>query len=115
MTGVECPRPGISTFHATLAVSLHFTGGVPAATPFPDGPRHCGQCALDGARCCAAIVRTESATARTVAAWIRHDFIFHPYNERWTFTTEERSFSVVEILRCRYLASTMTVTDDPRL
>ena len=40
------PAPGSSVFHRTLDVSLHVTGGVaPAATPFPSGPRHCGQSA----------------------------------------------------------------------
>ena len=40
--GVEWPRPGISTFHATFDVSLHCVGASPGATPVCWMPRQCG-------------------------------------------------------------------------
>ena len=42
--GEELPRPGSSTFHLMLLVSLHASGGLAwIETPFAFGPRHCGQ------------------------------------------------------------------------
>ena len=47
--GVAEPRPGSCTFHLTLLVSLHVTGGLPVdETPFASGPRHCGQFCWSG-------------------------------------------------------------------
>src|SRR6188768_1101189 len=43
MIGVDAPIPGIAVFHATLVVSLHSSGGLPAASPVPSGPRQDGQ------------------------------------------------------------------------
>ena len=44
MTGDPDPFPGISTFHFTFSVSLHWVGGVALiATPLPVGPRQCAQ------------------------------------------------------------------------
>src|SRR5438128_2400283 len=44
MMGVAEPPPGILTFHLTLLVSLHVTGGLASgATPLASGPRHWGQ------------------------------------------------------------------------
>ena len=57
--GVADPFPGSFTFHFTLLVSLHFVGGfAEGATPFANGPRHCGQFASGEAA-------TESATQPT--------------------------------------------------
>src|SRR5262245_61499181 len=43
--GLEWPRPGISTFHATLVpfARSHCTGGAPAPTPRARSPRNDGQ------------------------------------------------------------------------
>jgi hypothetical protein len=49
MTGLEWPRPGISTFHATFFVSLHSVGALPGATPVCAGPRQWGHHASAGA------------------------------------------------------------------
>ena len=47
ITGVPWPRPGMATFHFTFSSSLHRSGGLPCRTsPFPAGPRHCGQLRL---------------------------------------------------------------------
>ena len=39
MTGVECPRPGIATFHRTPLAPDHRDGASPTAMPVPTGPR----------------------------------------------------------------------------
>ena len=39
-TGDECPRPGISVFHAMFSVADQVVEYVPSATPRPPGPRH---------------------------------------------------------------------------
>src|SRR6266850_1240172 len=42
--GDEWPRPAISVFHFILLTSLHSVGRpVSVDTPWPSGPRHCGQ------------------------------------------------------------------------
>src|SRR5215210_1097423 len=42
--GDEWPRPAIAVFHFTFFASLHSVGSpVSVETPWPAGPRHCGQ------------------------------------------------------------------------
>ena len=42
--GDDHPRPGTGTFHATFLSAPHRTGTpVAAETPWPVGPRNCGQ------------------------------------------------------------------------
>src|SRR5215510_10382147 len=42
--GDECPRPGIAAFHLMFLVGLHSSGRFfSSETPWPRGPRHCGQ------------------------------------------------------------------------
>src|SRR6185295_7974827 len=42
--GDEWPSPSIGVFHLTFFVSLHSSGSpFSADTPWPSGPRHCGQ------------------------------------------------------------------------
>src|SRR5260221_5612198 len=47
--GEDQPRPGTSTFHATLIVVDHVVGSVAMAdTARPDGPRNCGHVVSGG-------------------------------------------------------------------
>src|SRR5690349_11223521 len=42
--GDECPRPAIAVFHLMFLVELHSRGRFfSSETPWPRGPRHCGQ------------------------------------------------------------------------
>ena len=43
-TGDEWPRPGMGVFHSTFSDALQVSGRpVSAETPWPFGPRNCGQ------------------------------------------------------------------------
>ena len=54
------PRPGIATFHFTFVVLLHLIGGFELiATPFPVGPRQCGQLSASKGHWSMATNRTE--------------------------------------------------------
>src|ERR1051326_4681736 len=45
ITGLECPRPGISVFHSTCSPfsPSHSVGGAPLPIPLAPGPRNWGQ------------------------------------------------------------------------